>query len=42
MNPTHNDEQDFLAMAGLWSNRDVTIESLRDQAWREKVLGKRR
>lgn len=24
---------DFFAMAGLWANRDVTIESIRKQAW---------
>ncbi|WP_245911994.1 hypothetical protein [Brunnivagina elsteri] len=32
-----NNEQDFFALAGLWENRDVTTESIRQKAWREDV-----
>lgn len=32
-----NDEQDFFAVAGLWENRDVTVESIRKKAWREDL-----
>jgi hypothetical protein len=32
-----NNEQDFFTLAGLWENRDVTTESIRQKAWREDV-----
>lgn len=32
-----DDEQDFFSLAGLWANRDVTTDSIRQQAWREDV-----
>jgi hypothetical protein len=31
------DEQDFFSLAGLWENRNVTTESIRQEAWREDV-----
>ncbi len=33
-----NDEQDFFSLAGLWENRNVTTESIRQEAWREDVI----
>ena len=32
-----DDEQDFFSLAGLWENRDITTESIRQQAWMEDV-----
>jgi hypothetical protein len=32
-----NNEKDFFALAGLWENRNVTTESIRQEAWREDV-----
>lgn len=29
-----DNEQDFFSLAGLWENRHVTTESIRQQAWR--------
>lgn len=26
-------ETDFFALAGIWSDRDITIDSIRSQAW---------
>ncbi len=34
---TSDDEQDFFSLAGLWENRNITTESIRQQAWREDV-----
>ena len=31
------DEADFFAFAGMWAGRDITQESLRRQAWPERV-----
>jgi hypothetical protein len=28
-------EQDFFSLAGMWENRNVTTESIRQKAWRE-------
>ncbi|GEM_PF-431831 len=28
-----NGEKDFFAMAGLWAGRDITLQSIREQAW---------
>ncbi len=33
-----NDEQDFFSLAGLWENRNVTTESIRQKAWREDAI----
>lgn len=30
---TKESEADFFAMAGIWQGRDITQESLRQQAW---------
>ncbi|NJM20550.1 MAG: hypothetical protein HC907_18490 [Richelia sp. SM1_7_0] len=30
-----DDEQDFFSLAGLWENRDITTDSIRQQAWIE-------
>ena len=29
---------DFFSYAGLWVNRDITVETLRQQAWRQYPL----
>jgi len=29
-------EQDFFALAGLWEDRNITPESIREAAWREE------
>ena len=29
-----DNQQDFFALAGMWENRDITTESIRQQAWR--------
>lgn len=26
-------ESDFFSMAGFWSGRDITLQSIREQAW---------
>ncbi len=28
-----NREKDFFSMAGLWAGRDITLQSIREQAW---------
>ena len=30
-----DNEQDFFALAGLWDNRTITAETIRQEAWRE-------
>ena len=36
--PTISDEeQNFFSLAGLWENRDISTESIRQEAWRENV-----
>ena len=30
-----NDEQDFFSLAGIWENRNITTESIRQEAWRQ-------
>jgi hypothetical protein len=30
------DDQDFFAMAGLWENKNITIDSIRQKAWKEE------
>jgi hypothetical protein len=32
-----NNEQDFFALAGLWKDRTVTAETIRQQAWQENI-----
>jgi hypothetical protein len=31
------DQPDFMALAGIWKGRDITPESLRKQAWGDRV-----
>lgn len=31
-----DNEQDFFALAGLWEDRNITPESIREAAWREE------
>ena len=33
---THKDE-DFFALAGLWKDRDITLDSIRKEAWAQRV-----
>jgi len=30
-------EPDFMALAGIWKGRDITQESLRKQAWGDRI-----
>ncbi len=30
-----NEEEEFFDIAGIWEDRDITIDSLRQQAWRD-------
>ena len=30
-------EEDFFSLAGIWENRDITIESIREEAWQEEI-----
>jgi hypothetical protein len=30
-------EQDFFSLAGIWENRNVTTESIRQEAWRQEI-----
>ncbi len=30
---SRNDSADFFSLAGLWSGRDITLETIRRQAW---------
>ena len=32
-NISHADQTDFFALAGLWEGRNITLESVRRQAW---------
>ncbi len=29
-------QKDFFAVAGIWKNRDINIDSLQKKAWREE------
>ena len=31
-------EEDFLSMCGLWKDRDIDVEKIREQAWRKIKL----
>jgi hypothetical protein len=30
-----NEEEEFFDIAGIWQDRDITIDSVRQQAWRD-------
>jgi hypothetical protein len=30
---TVNEENEFFAMAGLWEGRDISLKTIREQAW---------
>lgn len=30
-------EKDFFDLAGLWSDRDITLESIREKAWPSRL-----
>ena len=30
------ESEDFFAIAGIWSNREITAETLRKEAWKEQ------
>ncbi len=30
------EDQDFFAMAGLWENKNITVDSIRQKAWKEE------
>jgi predicted nuclease of restriction endonuclease-like (RecB) superfamily len=32
-----SDQYDFFASAGLWKNRDITANKLREQAWKRSL-----
>ncbi|MTJ51836.1 hypothetical protein FJR38_03650 [Anabaena sp. UHCC 0253] len=32
-----DDEEDFFSLAGLWENRNISTESIRQEAWRREV-----
>jgi len=32
-----DDEQDFFSLAGIWENRNITTESIRQEAWRQET-----
>ena len=31
--PNEDREKDFFSLAGLWAGRNITIQSIREQAW---------
>ncbi len=33
MPPKSGGENDFFSMAGFWAGRDITLQSIREQAW---------
>ncbi len=33
---TSSEEEVFFSMAGLWENRDITIDSIRREAWKKE------
>ena len=34
---TFSSEPDFTALQGVWSNRDINLNDLRDKAWGDKI-----
>ena len=32
-----NKEEDFFALAGLWADREITLNSIRQEAWPQRV-----
>lgn len=35
-NPQKSPEADFFEIAGIWENREINVDSIRQQAWREQ------
>jgi hypothetical protein len=35
--PEKPEQEDFFTVAGIWEKREINIESIRQQAWREKT-----
>lgn len=33
---TSSEDEAFFGMAGLWENRDITIDSIRREAWKKE------
>ncbi len=33
--PSVDAETEFFSLAGIWENKDITVSSLRSEAWRE-------
>lgn len=31
--PVDNGEKEFFALAGLWAGRDISLKTIREQAW---------
>lgn len=31
--PSASGEKEFFALAGLWAGRDISVQSIREQAW---------
>jgi hypothetical protein len=36
-NSQQDQSKDFLALAGLWAGRDVTLETIREKAWPQRL-----
>ncbi|AUC62456.1 hypothetical protein AA637_15460 (plasmid) [Cyanobacterium sp. HL-69] len=34
---TSSSDEVFFSMAGLWENRDITIDSIRKEAWKKEI-----
>ncbi|OBQ16045.1 hypothetical protein [Anabaena sp. AL93] len=32
-----DDEKDFFSLAGIWENRNITTDSIRQEAWRQET-----
>lgn len=32
-----DDEQDFFSFAGIWEYRNITTDSIRQEAWRQEI-----
>jgi hypothetical protein len=37
VDPAAEKENDFFALAGLWADRDISLETLRQKAWPGRV-----
>ncbi len=31
------EDEDFFSLAGVWENRDISIESIRQEAWQKDI-----